>query len=59
MLGQEIRTLVDEIQDAGFKSVQWNAGGVASGVYYYRIEAASVADPNQSYVQVLKMALIK
>ena len=43
-LGQEVRTLVDEFQSAGNKSVVWNgkdnAGqSVASGVYVYRMTA--------------------
>jgi len=44
VLGEEIRTLVDEFQPAGTNSVVWdgrNAGGTqaSSGVYLYRIEA--------------------
>jgi hypothetical protein len=59
MLGQRIATLVDGRQSAGFKSVNWNAGGVASGLYIYRIEATSVSDPSKTFVQVRKMALIR
>lgn len=39
LLGQEIMTLVDQIQEPGFKSVTFEVSGVASGMYYYRIEA--------------------
>jgi hypothetical protein len=44
ILGQEIRTLVDEDKEAGFYTLQWDARDnldrrVASGVYLYRIEA--------------------
>ena len=52
LLGQEVQTLVDEIQDAGFKSVEWDASGAPSGVYYYRINAGS-------FSQVRKMLLVK
>lgn len=39
VLGREVATLVDEVQDAGYKSVQWNAADAASGVYYGRFQA--------------------
>lgn len=44
ILGEELLTLVDEYQQAGFRSVDWNgrnAAGqrVASGIYVYRIRA--------------------
>lgn len=41
ILGQEVVTLVNEEQKAGYKSVEWNATNVASGVYFYRIQAGS------------------
>ncbi len=64
MLGQEVKTLVDEIQEAGYRRSEWNstnnsAEKVASGVYFYRIDAASVTDPGKSFVQVKKMILLK
>ena len=40
--GQEIATLVDAVQDPGFKSADWDAGRVASGVYLYTISAGSI-----------------
>jgi hypothetical protein len=43
VLGQEVRTLVDDMQEPGVKSVTWdatNAAGqpVGSGVYFYKLE---------------------
>jgi hypothetical protein len=52
MLGQEVATLVDETQSAGFKSVVWDASRMGSGVYYYRITAGS-------FNSVRKMILVK
>jgi hypothetical protein len=42
--GKEIKTLVDEQQNAGNHSVQFNASGLQSGVYFYRIEAGQYYD---------------
>ncbi|HJW29989.1 MAG TPA: T9SS type A sorting domain-containing protein, partial [Saprospiraceae bacterium] len=44
LLGQEVATLLDGVQDAGYKSVQWNASGVASGVYLYKLQAGTFTD---------------
>jgi hypothetical protein len=59
VLGQDIKTLVDERQDAGYKSVEWNATDVPSGVYLYRLDATSVSDPSKTFIQVMKMLLVK
>jgi len=39
LLGRELATLVDKVQGPGSYSAQWNAAGVASGVYLYRLLA--------------------
>jgi hypothetical protein len=44
MLGEEIATLVNEYQTAGFKFHNWEANGLASGMYYYRIQAGNFTD---------------
>lgn len=59
LLGQEVATLADGVQAAGFKSVTWNANGYPSGVYFYRLEAASVSDPGKTFRKELKMTLLK
>jgi hypothetical protein len=51
-LGQKVRTLVDEFQTAGFKSVQLDAGTLPSGLYFYRMTAGP-------FVDVRRMVLLK
>jgi hypothetical protein len=41
ILGREVRTLISEVQDAGFKSVELDASGLSSGVYFYKIQAGN------------------
>ena len=58
ILGQMISDLVDEDKSAGWNEVIWNAN-VASGLYFYRLEAISVTDPGKRFVDVKKMILLK
>jgi hypothetical protein len=52
ILGEEVWTLVDEVKDAGSMSTEFHAGGLASGVYIYRLQAGSFA-------QTRKMLLMR
>jgi hypothetical protein len=52
LLGQQVATLVNERRTAGRYNVQWNAQGVASGVYIYRIAAGD-------FIQTRKLMLLK
>ena len=57
MLGRQVRKLINQTQDAGFKSVIWNATNdfgkpVSAGVYLYKIQAGE-------FVQTRKMVLLK
>lgn len=57
ILGEKVRTLVDEQQPAGYKSVLWdgrNEHGVAvpSGIYIYRIRAGD-------FIKAHRMVLLK
>jgi len=64
LLGMEVKTLIDAVEEAGYKSVQWisdnNRGaGVASGLYFYRIDVARTKSPDKVFTQVRKMLLIR
>ncbi|HUN66320.1 MAG TPA: T9SS type A sorting domain-containing protein, partial [Bacteroidota bacterium] len=44
LLGRVVQTLAEGVQEAGYKQLSWNASNFASGLYFYRLEAASVSD---------------
>ena len=57
LMGREVTQLVNTTQDAGFRSVQWDATNVhgkpvSAGVYLYQIHAGE-------FVQTKKMVLLK
>jgi len=52
ILGQRVRTLVDQKMEAGTHTVAWDASQYASGVYFYRITAGS-------FTATKKMLLLK
>jgi photosystem II stability/assembly factor-like uncharacterized protein len=52
ILGREIRALVNENKAAGNYSVSFDAGNLASGIYFYTIKAGD-------FVQTKKMILLK
>ena len=43
-LGQEVATLVNETQGAGYHDVRFDGGGLASGVYLYRLRAGAYSE---------------
>jgi hypothetical protein len=44
MLGREVAVLVDEEQTPGSHTVTWDASGLASGMYLYRMTAGSFVE---------------
>jgi hypothetical protein len=52
MLGQEIETLVNGIQDAGKYTIRFDASRFTSGVYFYRMQSGQ-------FSQTKKMILVK
>lgn len=52
VLGREVKTVVDERQSAGNHSVSLNASGLASGVYFYQLQAGNK-------VQAKKLMVVK
>jgi hypothetical protein len=48
LLGRELATLVNEVKEPGTHTVQWDASGVASGIYFYRLTAGSFAETKKA-----------
>jgi hypothetical protein len=53
ILGQKVAALVNAKQNAGMHTVQWNAAGFASGIYFYRLETEN------GFVQSRKLIFLK
>ena len=56
-MGREVRSLVNEFQEVGYRSVRWDATdnfgrAVSAGMYVYTIQAGD-------FRQVRKMVLLK
>jgi hypothetical protein len=52
IMGQRVTELLNSHMPAGYHKVVWDGSGMASGVYFYRIEAGT-------FVRVKKMILLK
>ena len=58
VLGREIKTLVNERQSAGNHDATFDASGLASGVYFYKLSAQPSGQAG-SIVAVKKLILLK
>jgi photosystem II stability/assembly factor-like uncharacterized protein len=52
LLGKEVATLVNEVQEAGYRTVQFDASQLTSGLYFYRLTAGQ-------FTAMKKMVLLK
>jgi len=52
ILGQEVETILNEFKTANWYEVDFSAIGLASGIYFYRIQAGN-------FVETKKMVLMK
>jgi lysophospholipase L1-like esterase len=60
LLGREVATLVSEEMSAGSYSQQWNATGMPSGVYFYRLQARQTSGGQAgSFTQTKKLVLLR
>jgi hypothetical protein len=59
LLGQIVATLADEVEHAGYGSIEWNPTNLTSGLYYYRFDAVSVNDPSNNFSQIRRMVFVR
>ena len=60
ILGREVRTLINETQQKGDHRVLFNASGLSSGVYFYKIDVTVDAmNSHRSFSDVKKFILMK
>jgi beta-glucosidase len=67
VLGELLATLVDHVEDPGYHAVPFNASGLASGVYIYRLQVSTPSgqagtlptDSRQVFLATKKMLLLK
>lgn len=52
MLGREVKTIVDDFKKEGTYRINWDASGLSSGIYVYKLSAGN-------YTDFKKMLLIK
>jgi hypothetical protein len=56
IMGREVSTLINENRTAGYYTVNFNASGLSSGIYFYMITAES---SGKNFTDTKKMTLIK
>ena len=59
VLGQQVKTLIDKQQPAGYHEVLLDASGLGSGVYFYRMTAKNVNNSTHSLTQIKKLIVLK
>ncbi len=52
VLGREVATLVDEFRYAGIHTIDWQAEGLSTGLYFYKLTAGD-------YTEVKKLTIIR
>lgn len=45
--GQIVQTLTNSIMQKGLNRVEWNASGMATGIYFYRLDAGDFSEMNK------------
>ena len=56
VLGREVATLAEGMQEAGAHSLNWNGADLSSGIYFYRLDAVS---GDQTRAATRKLMLLK
>jgi len=56
--GREIVKLIDEFKTSGYYTIQFNANGLSSGIYFYRLSVNSPREADD-YVMTKRMMMVK
>jgi hypothetical protein len=59
VLGRELTTLVNGYEEAGYKSVEFDASNFPSGVYFYKLNTVPSTSSGQASTSVRKMMLMR
>ncbi|MCA2004739.1 MAG: T9SS type A sorting domain-containing protein, partial [Ignavibacterium sp.] len=61
VLGQELSTLINDIQSAGRHEIEFNTSGLnlTSGVYFYQIKVINQQNQATEFLSTKKMLLLK
>jgi len=52
ILGEKVATLVNGVEEAGYRSVTWDASNASSGIYFYKLTAGD-------FTETMRMMLVK
>jgi glucose/arabinose dehydrogenase len=58
ILGNIVKEIINEIRPQGTYNITWNGTGLASGVYYIKMDAASVSS-NRTFIKTIKTVYLK
>lgn len=59
LIGQLVRTFVDAVEEAGYRSVTFPAEGLPGGMYFYRLDAVTLDAPKHAFSDSRKLMLVK
>lgn len=57
--GREVASLINEALSSGKQTVQFNAAGLSSGIYFYKIVATNPNSYSGNFSKTMKMMLLK
>ncbi len=58
ILGKEVATLINEEEQAGYYSINFNANRLGSGIYFYRMQAGA-STGSATFIETKKLILLK
>jgi hypothetical protein len=59
VLGEEVRTLVNGVQSAGYQQNEFSAADLPSGVYFYTINVVDLSGSGKNFTDTKKMVVLK